>query len=358
MIKKEVIIVQISLFMIIFFFGCIHQNGDVYMSAEIQIKTTSEDLFCTNEFLYVAASKIVCYNWEGDIIWETPILGSTRIVDIKGGIFIQTYDIDREIFGIALLNLKGEIIWEKEMDQISSLGIGASDNLLAVGSSKTGTLYAYSPEGELLWKYHHFTGIDQVMVAPDSSHIVFTGYDDTVNCVKDSNLVWSRDVGEVDTGWSRRTMAFAPDSSYLVYESRKGGDSICASTPDGKVLWSYPIEKYIKSVAISEDGQSIFVGGFEYVYKLTPQGTCVWSTWVGGNIHYIASTPGAEYIAVISNGLPATLEVLNKEGEVLWSARSWDTIFSVAISPDGNHVAFGNRLHQLHIFSNPPRELQ
>ena len=357
MTKKYYAIVLILIFVNII--GCLIQDEKAdFMKSEIQIKMQADVLIGTNEVLYAMDGKIVCLDWKGNSLWESSFLGGRGMVDIDNYILATTYDKSFDTRGIALLDKNGKILWTKEMDQISSLGIGASDNLLAVGSSKTGTLYAYSPEGELLWKYNHFTGIDQVMVAPDGSHIVFTGYDNTVNCVKDGNLVWSRDVGEVDTGWSRRTMAFAPDSSYLVYESRKGGDSIIASTPDGKILWSYPIEKYIKSVAISEDGQSIFVGGYEYVYKLTPQGTCVWSTWVGGNIHYIASTPRAEYIAVISNGLPATLEVLNKDGEVLWSARSWDTIFSVTISPDGNHVAFGNRLHQLHIFSNPPRELQ
>ena len=154
--------------------------------------------------------------------------------------------------------------------------------------------------------------------------------------------------------WSRRTIAIAPDSSYLVYGSERGMAKAVVSTLDGTELWSFPINHYVQSVAISDDADSIIVGALDYVYKFTRDGTCVWSAKIGGNIDYIALAASADCIAVGSNGLPSTLELLNGNGEVLWRARSIDTIFSMAISPNGQHVAFSNRMGQLFILTNPP----
>ena len=160
-------------------------------------------------------------------------------------------------------------------------------------------------------------------------------------------------MGPIDPG-NRRTIAIAPDNSYCVYGSEKGGPQIVAATLDGEVLWSHPVREYLLSVAISGDSQYIVCGAFENVYKFTRDGIKVWASGIGGNNDYIAITPSADVIAVGSNGLPATLVVLNGDGEVLWEARSFDTIFSVGISPNGKYVAFSNRLGQLFIFVNPP----
>ena len=141
-----------------------------------------------------------------------------------------------------------------------------------------------------------------------------------------------------------------------MYGSEKDYRRIVVATPDGDELWSHPLEGPLQSVVITDNSEYILAGSFGTIYKFTRDGTLVWEHDVGINIEYLAITPDADYIAAGSLGLPSALIVLNRNGEVLWKARSFDTIFAVAISPDGSHVAFSNRLHQLFILPNPPEE--
>lgn len=333
--------------------GCASQNGGDYVSTRIQKDIEADVLVGTDDFLYAMDARVICIDWEGNTLWESPLLGGRGMIYLGDSFFAITFDKSRTEWGIAYLNDKGDVLWQKEIGGISSIGIGASQDLLAVGSSRTGTLSAFSRTGDVLWVYDHSSRINQVTVSSDGSYVVFTDDDNAVDCVRDGNLIWSHDVGSIDIGW-KRTIAIAPDNSYCVYGSEKGGPQIVAATLDGGVLWSHPVREYLLSVAISGDSQYIVCGAFENVYKFTRDGTKMWASGIGGNNDYIALTPSADVIAVGSNGLPATLVVLNGDGEVLWEARSFDTIFSVGISPNGKYVAFSNRLSQLFIFANPP----
>lgn len=315
-------------------------------------------LIGTDEFLYTTEGRVLCLDWEGNIVWESSPLGGNNLIFLGDAFLAETYDKSQNMTGIAFLNFKGEILWQKELGHIPPAGMSASRELLAAAVLKNyeeGKLWVFSKTGDVLWTYDHPARIDQVSVAPDSSCVVFTGYDHCIHCVRDGELVWSDDVGWVDTGWRRRTAAFAPDSSYVVYGSQKSEPKIVVCTLNGDVLWSHPVNKYVRSVAVSSDGQYIFAGSFEYVYKFIVDGTCVWATETGANIDYIALTTTTDYIALGSEGFPSSLIVLNGEGEVLWKAVSGDTLFAVAISPNGRHVAFSNREGNLYIFSNPPQ---
>ena len=334
--------------------GCISQNGGDFVPTETPIELKASVLVGTDEFLYAMYAQVTCLDWEGNTIWESPFLGGNGLIYLGDSFFVETFDKSEKVSGVALLNLKGEILWQKEIGRVSSRGIGASHNLLVVGSSRTGALSAFSRTGDVLWTYDHSSGIDQITVSSDGSHVVFTDYDNAVNCVCDGELIWSQDVGHVETGWSTRNLAIAPDSTYCIYGSEKGGAHIVASTLEGDILWSHPVREYLLSVAISDDSSYIVAGAFDNVYKFSRDGTKLWSAGVGGNNDYIALTPAADFIVIGSNGLPADCVVLDGDGKVLWKARSFDTIFSVGISPDGRYVAFSNRLHQLFILPNPP----
>ena len=346
--------VLIIITMMIALTGCISQDGGEVVKTGTPKEIEADVLIGTDEFLYAMDVSVICLDWNGNTIWKSPFLGSSGLVFLGDSFFATTFDKSETTWGVAFLDLEGRILWQKDIGGLSSIGIGASRELLAAGSSQTKTLWAFSREGEVLWSYNHSSGIDQVTVSPDSSYVVFTDHDDSIHCVHNGELLWSRNVGRVDTGWSRRTIAIAPDSSYLVYGSERGMAKAVVSTLDGTELWSFPINDYVQSVAISDDADSIIVGALDYVYKFTRDGTCVWSANIGGNIDYIALAASADCIAVGSNGLPSTLELLNGNGEVLWRARSIDTIFSVAISPNGQYVAFSNRMGQLFILTNPP----
>jgi WD40 repeat protein len=256
-----------------------------------------------------------------------------------------------------LLNLQGEILWQRETGPLSQTKTRASQNLLAAGSTQdlqTGILWAFSKRGDVLWVYNHSALIDEVAVAPDSSCIVFTDEKNSVNCVRNGDLIWSEYVDRTSSVGNNRTLIFSPDSSYLVYGSEKSGPRIVAVTPEGEELWSYPLENSLRSAVITQDGQFIIAGSQGYIYKFTREGHLVWKRKAGADNKCIAITPKGNFIAVGSYSLFSQLIVLDIEGTVLWKALSSDSIFSVAISPDGEYVAFSNRSTELYIFSNPP----
>lgn len=337
--------------------GCII-NEDYVRGTPIDRGPT--DFIATNQFLYTMEGQVVCLDWDGNVIWEGPPLGGRVMAFLGDAIAAQIYDPYKKTGGVALLTLEGDLLWQRETGIVGTLGIGASHDLIAVGSTqegKPGILWAFSREGDVRWTHSHPFHIDQVMVAPDSSCVVFTDTDNSINCVRQGELAWSQDVGRIDIGRRIRTIAFAPDSSYLVFGSDREDSKIVAYSPEGKELWSYPIEDYLSSVAITQDSEYIVAGSGGNLYKIARDGTCVWTTRPRGNIEHIALTHTADYIVIGGYGIPySPLKVLGGEGKILWKARSVDNIFAVAISPDGRHVAYSDRMNQLYIFSNPPNE--
>ena len=346
--------VTITVICALFYSGCISQEGGESVSSDTFIEIYSRYIFATDEYLYVMSGKVTCFDWEGTPIWESPKTGGDCMAFSGDSFFVDTYDRSTEKGGVAFLNDKGEILWEKEIGMITSAGVSASHDLLAAGTHHDGVLWAFSKSGDVLWTYKIGPSIEQVLVAPDSSCVVCTDFHDYVTCVSDGQLVWEKYVGSIYTGGSNRTVACAPDCSYLVYRNEIHGSQITASTFDGNELWSFTLENSLQSVAIAGDSTSIIAACKNYVYKLTSDGTLVWKTKAGADNKYVALSSHADYIAVGAISPFSRVIVLDAQGTVLWKANSFNNIFSVTISPNGTYVAFSNKNGQIHIFKNPP----
>lgn len=333
--------------------GCIFQEEGEYVSTGTSIEIYSRYIFATDEYLYVMSGKVTCFDWEGVPIWESPKTGGDCMAFLGDSFFVDTYDRSTRKGGVAFLNDKGEILWQKETGMITSVGVSASHDLLAAGTHHDGVLWAFSKSGDVLWTYRIGPSIEQVLVAPDSSCVVCTDFHDYITCISDGQ-VWEKYVGSIYTGGSNRTVACAPDCSYLVYRNEINGPQIAASTLYGDELWSFTLENSLQSVAITEDSASIIAACHNYVYKLTSDGTLVWKIEAGADNKYVALSSHAEYIAIGAISPLSRLIVLDAEGTILWKAKGFDNIFSVAISPDGTYVAFSSKTGQVYIFENPP----
>ena len=230
------------------------QNQGEFSPSGIPIDIRTKALIGTDEYLYAAA---YCFDWEGNLIWENPELSKNTIEFSGDALFMETYN--QKIDGVALLTLEGEILWQREVGKIAHVGIGASPQLFAVGT-REGVLWAFSETGGVLWKYYNTAAIDQVAVAPDSSRVVFTDYGGYVTCVGDDRVIWSRKVGDMEVPLRNRTIAFSPDSSFVVYGSKVGEPALVACTVDGIELWSAPLKKSLHSVAVTRDGHVVSAG--------------------------------------------------------------------------------------------------
>lgn len=247
--------------------GCANQDAPFVPSGE-PVKVYARRITATDEFLYATSGSLYCFDWEGNLIWESQNNGSGSMVFAGDAFLVKTYDKSKRTGGVALLDREGQMLWQRETGLTDDSAIGMSDNLLVAGS-REGILYALSRTGEVLWTYaDSYAVINQVAVAPDSSCVVFTDYDRYIKCVS-----------------------------------------------DGKLIWKKPLEKL---------------------------------PYVG-----LRRTPEADYIVLGSHGsFSSTFVVLNGEGEVLWKTRSFDNIFTVAVSPDGKYVAFSSRQGKIFIFLN------
>ncbi|MBU7014956.1 MAG: PQQ-binding-like beta-propeller repeat protein [Theionarchaea archaeon] len=342
--------------------GCIDQNVDENMdrkatNGKVTLKADVVDLIGTEEFLFGCGGRVFCLDWDGNLVWQTEGLGSDGMVLCGDTLFVTTYKNSPQTGGAALLSLTGEVLWQRDLGQrVNRAAIGASGNLMAAGTNDTGILYGFSKEGAVLWTYDDGESIEQVSVAPDGSCVVFTDSEDKINCVRDGELIWSIDAGRIYTGSRNRTVAFSPDSSYLVYRFMGEEPQIKVSTLDSQDVWSYPLEDLLTSVTITSDSQYIIAACNKDLYKLTRDGELVWKKSVGRDNQYLASTPGAEYIALGCDSLPPFFIVVDRDGNVLRRDLSFDAVFAVAVSPDGTRVAYSNRFGRLYIFSNPPQQ--
>lgn len=354
---KNLLVIHITIFCFALnLAGCIFQDEGVTISCGDSMERGADILLATDEYLYGVYGEVYCLNWKGEIIWETPNLGSRGMIKFEKGILAKLYCRETGIGGVAFVTLEGKILWQKELELISSTGLGASNNMLVAGSTN-GTLWAFSPSGEALWTYDHDGAIEQLVVAPDDSCVIFCD-DYNINCVANGIVCWSEYTGRISTYENKRTLAFSPDSSYFIHESRIDGPRIVAKTPDGEELWSFPLENRLRSVAITDDSNFVIAGCTGYLYKFTSEGTLVWKSKVGADNQYLAITPDAQCIVIGAVSPFSRMIVINAEGKPLWRTRSIDNIFAVVISPDGKKVAFSNRLDNLYLFSNPPEELQ
>lgn len=91
------------------------------------------------------------------------------------------------------------------------------------------------------------------------------------------------------------------------------------------------------------------------ILKIIGSKDFVWNIKVGADNKYIVITPEADYIAVGSFSPTSHSILLSGDGEVLWKAKSFDNIFAVTISHNGEYVIFSSRIGNLYIYPNPPK---
>jgi outer membrane protein assembly factor BamB len=151
-------------------------------------------------------------------------------------------------------------------------------------------------------------------------------------------------------------LAFAPDSSYIVYGSED--DAVVGYTPDGEEIWSQPVNERPLSVVITDDSEYIIVGCPERVYIFTHDGSLLWTAELPGDVNHIAVTPHGEYIAAgcdINVGLLGFFVVFNSDGTIFWKTKTINIFRGVALSPDGTYAAFTIFHGNVHIFRNTPQ---
>jgi hypothetical protein len=131
--KKQHVIYIMILFFTLNLPGCIFQDEGVTISSGDFIERGADILIGTNEYLYGVYGEVYCPNWKGEIIWKTPNLGSGGMVISEGGILAEIYYREKGIEGVVFIDFEGQILWQKELELISTARLGASNHMLVAG---------------------------------------------------------------------------------------------------------------------------------------------------------------------------------------------------------------------------------
>lgn len=143
-------------------------------------------------------------------------------------------------------------------------------------------------------------------------------------------------------------------------------DKVYFFNREGKLLWSYKISEYCscERLSISADGEYIAAStafrwsrrSHDDVYFFNRKGKLLWSHAIHHNtgdtgISEVAVSADGEYVAVgNSNSNTAypdndpTIYFFSREGELLWSYKTYFGAYGVAISADGEYIVAGSNV--------------
>ena len=111
---------------------------------------------------------------------------------------------------------------------------------------------------------------------------------------------------------------------------------------DYKLLWSYEmwINVDVRSISVSSDGSYIAAGSYDdKVYFFNRNGNLLWSYETGNTVLDIAVTFDGSYIA--AGSLDDKVYFFNRNGDLLWSYETSGRIEDVSVSSDGSYIATG-----------------
>ena len=282
----------------------------------------------------------------GDILWSvdlayTPITGAPKVAP-NGDIYIHSDDL-------YAVSPSGEIIWSKPSSDPKVVDLGADGT---VYSGSGGTIFAYTPAGQLIWSFTEPPGGQGIMagptVGPDGNIYAVTdgGGLGALALSPDGQLLWNQPgyVNFAGTGIDKvpvtaSRLYFSEDVVPGCTDLSEGIDALDLS---GNLLWCDSISGVSRTVA-TPSGDAL-VHDFGVLYDYRPDGSHRWTfpfpfpsgTLIGPSV----APDGTIYIFHNYTNLWS----LTASGAKRWEADGVaGSNFPVAptVSPDGSVVAFG-----------------
>ena len=237
----------------------------------------------------------------------------------------------------------GEILWQfKAGRQIASTPAIADDGTIYFGC-RDGKLYAVTPAGRLKWTFATAAWVDSSPAIGADGTIYFGGWDHQFYALNPGgSLKWKYEVRAIVDS----SPAIAADGTlYFGAHDKK----LYALDPNGKVRWSYLTKgAIISSPAIGPDGNIYFSSIDGNLYRLDANGKLVWS------FHFQSWTQSSPILSNIgevcigrSIGLNSGVAVVTTNGVEHWHSGS-------AVPMDVSQVAVDDHFY----FSLPWRTLQ
>lgn len=201
---------------------------------------------------------------------------------------------------VRLIDGTGNLVWERSLDTVVT-DIAIAPDATAAAATGGGQVRTWSADGEQI-ATNSTLAVNHITILPSAKEILVT----SSRAVYLSNLMLG--TGWSDTSAGQNFVRVAPDASFFVTATNSRVRMYNASRgmvwekrlPSGSVL----------ALATSRDGSTIVTG-------------------MDDN----------------------NLRVLDRKGELLWTANATNWVTSVAVSDDGNTIVMGSRDKKVHVFN-------
>lgn len=297
-------------------------------------------------FLALLLPAVVRGQGAGEIIWSvdlayTPVTAAPR-VSPNGNILVHSENLHA-------ISPTGEILWTQPAFASKAIDVGP-DNTVYSGSEHT--IFAYTPEGQLIWSFTEPPGGQGLISGPTR------GVDGNIYAVTDGGglgalaltptgqLIWNTPGYNNGEGTGMTPVPLTSTRLYFAEDTVPGcvklTQGISALNLDGNLLWCDPISGVERAVATP--GGDALVHDLSTLYDYNPDGSIDWSfvfPFKAGTL--IGPSVGADGTIYIFHNF-SDLWSFTPEGVKRWqSDELTDENFPVrpAISPDGSVVVFG-----------------
>ena len=270
-----------------------------------------------------------------------------------------------------------EPLWSFETQTFVKVAVTSNSSRVVVAELRFGGLTVLDGQGNLIWSID--TDDDEVVdldVAPDGSRIVLAlQIESSPNLSAFLLDSQGNTLRSFEFGAAGISAAITPDKSklaILTFVNRSVDPNVHLVDSQGRVIWSSLLIGGMTEIAITHDGARVAVafipGGFlgpqrsqlallgiGRVILIDEQGNPIWSFDVDGWALSVAITPDGSRVAIGSND--ESIYLLDGQGSLLWSFKAGGEIRSVAISSDGSTVAAGSKDGNVYIFDGQGKQL-
>lgn len=298
----------------------------------------------TSDYIYT-------FSKEGKLLWKHLTgLGNANNNDPSG--FAAVSADGEKIFaggGGQMYSFKrssNSPVWQYKIDAgVYNIQMSKDNKYVAVGRYDDRLDLVDGTNGNILWHYDVDGGFHALGISADGNHIIGgTHCPDREGYLffKESNKpVWKRCLNEQGSPvWCG---AISSDGNYIVFgldgSDTEQADIFFFSKDSNEPLWTYNLKNWVRSVAISADGNLIVAGtGDKQVLLFSKENNVpVWEYNAEDKVGAVDITPDGNYI--VAGTKAKEILLFSKENNTpLWKFKATDWVNWVALSPDGNYI--------------------
>ncbi len=247
----------------------------------------------------------------------------------------------------------GEPIWEYRSSEsnMEAVEVSGDGQYIIVGEYDNYVRFFQANSSTPLWSFRTEKGIRDVTISRDGSYCAAGSVDDHVYFFErgSSTPLWSHEVGAC---W---TVDMTADGEYIV----AGGNGYPTSAylfhrSSGEPIMEYPMNDWVESVSISDDGRFITAGDREnyvYLFDREQEGT-VWSYKTGGRVEEVTISGNGQFLAAAS--WDESVYFFNASSSTPdWTYATDDEVYCIAIAERAQYLVAGSRDENIYLFHEP-----